>query len=333
MSLLPEEAEPHCDAVVIGEGERVWREILADAKANQLQSRYGDLAASFDMAEAPMPAYDLLDLSRYNRLPVQTSRGCTHRCEFCASSVLIAGKYKQKPAEKVLQEIDMILGLWRRPFIEFADDNSFVNRAYWKQLLQELRTRRVRWFTQTDLSLAKDDELLALMRDSGCVQVLIGFESPSAEDLDGLELRSNWKRKNLENAAEAIRKIQSYGISVLGCFVLGMDTQGPECFETVYRYVNDVELYDLQITVLTAFPGTPLYARLLEEGRLLAPDAWEYCTLYDVNFQPSRMSPQQLQDGFNALIARVYSPEETARRRNRFKAHLRARMRQRSEAP
>jgi radical SAM superfamily enzyme YgiQ (UPF0313 family) len=332
VSLMPEEAEPHCDAVVVGEGERVWSQVLEDAEAGRLKPRYGDLAACFDMEEAPLPAFDLLDLGRYNRLPVQTSRGCTHRCEFCASSILLAGRYKQKPVEKVLAEIDLIRELWRRPFIEFADDNSFVNRRYWKELLRELRDRRVRWFTQCDLSLARDDELLELMRDSGCVQVLIGFESPTAEDLDGLELRSNWKARNLKNAAEAIRHIQSYGISVLGCFVVGMDAQGPECFDAVAEYARRTELGDIQVTVLTPFPGTPLYDRLLKAGRLLAPTAWERCTLYDVNFEPTHMTPEQLQEGFNRLLTHVYSPEETAWRTTRFKTHLRERLRQ-SQAP
>ncbi|HNT87628.1 MAG TPA: radical SAM protein, partial [Candidatus Hydrogenedentes bacterium] len=170
----------------------------------------------------------------YNRLPVQTSRGCPHRCEFCASSVLIAGKYKQKPVEKVLAEVDKIKALWPRPFIEFADDNSFVSRRYWKTLLEELRGRKVRWFAQTDLAVSRDDDLLALMRDSGCAQVLIGFESPCAEDLEGLELRNDWKRRHFRDSRDAIRRIQAHGITVLGCFVVGMDTQGPACFDAVY---------------------------------------------------------------------------------------------------
>ncbi len=327
VSCLPKEAARHCDAVVIGEGEPCWAEVLEDCAAGRLRQFYGNLCAPFDMREALIPAYELIDLDKYNRLPVQTSRGCPHRCEFCASSVLIANKYKQKPIENVLAEVDKIKSLWRRPFIEFADDNSFVNKRYWKTLLPELRTRRVRWFTQTDLSVAHDDEMLEMMSVSGCVQVLIGFESPSAEDLHGLELKNDWKCRHFRDSAQAIERIQSYGISVLGCFVVGMDTQGPECFDAVCAFARETELYDVQVTILTPFPGTPLYDRLKAEGRLLEEAAWHKCTLYDVNFRPAKMSPEALADGFNYLLERVYNAEETKWRRNCFKKHYRERVR------
>ena len=323
VSCLPEEAAAHCDAVVIGEGEMTWRQVLRDCEQGKLQKYYGDLAAPFDMSLAPMPAYELLDLGKYNRLPVQTSRGCPHRCEFCASSVLIAGKYKQKPIENVLAEIDRIRSLWKRPFIELADDNSLIDMRYWKQLLRELKDRNIRWFTQTDIGVARDDELLTLLRESGCVQLLIGFESTSPEELHGLELKSDWKSFHMRNAAEAIQKIQSHGITVLGCFVLGMDTQGPGCFDAVYNFCHETELFDVQVTVLTPFPGTPLYDRLLREGRIIEPGAWHKCTLYDVNFVPKHMTPEELAQGFNKLITQVYAEEETKWRRRCFRKHLR----------
>src|SRR5439155_11236630 len=164
----------HADAVVIGEGESVWPAVVRDAEARRLQPSYR--GGDFSLADAPIPAFELLDPVNYNRLVVQTSRGCPLRCEFCASSILLTRRYKQKPIDKVLAEIDRIRGLWRRPFIEFGDDNAFVNRRYWKQLLPELEKRKIRWFAETDLSVHDDAELLRLMRRSGCAEVLIGFE-------------------------------------------------------------------------------------------------------------------------------------------------------------
>ena len=111
---------------------------------------------------AAMPAFHLLDMSKYNRLTVQASRGCPLRCEFCASSTLLTSRYKQKPVERVLAEIDRICELWRRPFLEFADDNAFVHRPYWKELLAGLAGRHVHWFAETDLSVHEDEELLTL---------------------------------------------------------------------------------------------------------------------------------------------------------------------------
>src|SRR6185503_5922873 len=112
-----------------GEGEPVWRELLSDAAAGRLKRQYGP-AADFALETAPLPAFELLDPDKYNRITVQTSRGCPFQCEFCASSILLTRRYKQKPIARVLAEIDRIRALWRRPFIEFADDNSFVNKNY-----------------------------------------------------------------------------------------------------------------------------------------------------------------------------------------------------------
>jgi radical SAM superfamily enzyme YgiQ (UPF0313 family) len=324
VSIRPEEAAEHADAVVIGPGELVWEQVLADAEAGRLAGRYGSLDQHFDLAAAPIPAFELVDPARYHRLTVQTSRGCPHRCEFCASSVLIHGGYHQKPIERVLAEIDRVRDLWQRPFIEFADDNSFVDKRYWKALLPELKRRRVRWFTEADLSIARDKELLRLMRESGCKQVLIGLESPVAADLDGLDMKRNWKHAQAGSYREAIRTIQSHGITVNGCFVVGMDTQGPEIFDILHDFIRETELFEVQVTILTPFPGTPLYERLLREGRLLDPTAWERCTLYDVNFQPARMSVDELRDGFLALGRRIYNDEAAQWRRDQFKKHWRA---------
>jgi radical SAM superfamily enzyme YgiQ (UPF0313 family) len=167
----PQEARKHCTSVVIGEGELAWPEVIHDAEKGKLKPFYGDIKKDFDLQYAPMPAFELLDISKYNRLTVQTSRGCPHRCDFCASSVLLTERYKQKPANKVLAEIDKIREIWNRPFIEFADDNTFVNKDYWKELLPSLKERKIRWFTETDISVAQDKELLRLMRESGCAHV------------------------------------------------------------------------------------------------------------------------------------------------------------------
>jgi len=317
VTALPAEAAAHANAVVIGEGEAVWPRVLDDAERGVLQPVY-ESDGSFDLADAPMPAFELLEIDKYNRLTVQASRGCPHCCEFCANSILLSRRYKQKPVEKVLAEIDRICGIWKRPFIEFADDNALVDKRYWRELLRELKQRRVRWFVETDLSVHEDDELLALMRESGCSQVLIGFESPLETGLDGLELNSNWKVKRWPEYLQAVRDIQSHGIRVNGCFVLGLDGHTTEVFDAVYDFARRSELFDVQITVLTPFPGTQLYDRLAREDRLLNVTAWQTCTLFDVNFQPQPMTAGQLHDGLHALTARLYSEEESRWRRETF---------------
>jgi radical SAM superfamily enzyme YgiQ (UPF0313 family) len=322
---LAEEAKEHCTSVVAGEGEPLWPQVLDDFENARLkpfyrQSPYGQ----FDLADAPMPRFDLLDPDKYNRITVQTSRGCPHRCEFCASSILLTSRYKLKPVEKVIAEIHAIKAIWDRPFIEFADDNSFVHREHYKRLLRELEKENLRWFTEADVRVAEDSELLGLMRDAGCQQVLIGLESPHSASLDGVELKTNWKAKQQQKYKEAIAIIQSYGITVNGCFILGLDGDTLEVFEDVLHFVRESNLYEVQITFLTPFPGTALYERLQREGRLIREKAWELCTLFDINFVPKNMTVAELQSGFLGLAKQLYCAEETSERRAKFKRMLKS---------
>jgi radical SAM superfamily enzyme YgiQ (UPF0313 family) len=320
---LPEEAARHVDAVVAGEGEVVWADVLRDAEAGKLHGVYRAAGREWDLAQAPMPRFDLLEIERYNRITVQTTRGCPWRCEFCASSILLTSRFKVKPVDKVIAEIRAIKKLWPHAFIEFADDNSFVNRRYAKELLRALAAEDVRWFTETDIAIADDEELLDLMRDAGCAQVLIGLESPTAAALDGLETRRNWKRGRLETYKEAIYRIQSRGIAVNGCFVLGLDGSTVDDFAAVRRFVEESGQYEVQITVLTAMPGTPLYARMAAEGRLIDPTGWERCTVFDVNVRPQNMSAEELEQGLIALGRELYGDEAKRRRQRAFKRQWR----------
>jgi len=330
VSAVPMEALRHADAVVVGEGEPVWQEIVSDLRCQSLKPVYDARSSNYTFANSPMPRFDLLNIERYNRLTVQTQRGCPFRCEFCAASMRISPTYKVKPVERVIAEIQSIKSIWSRPFIEFADDNSFVNKAHSKQLLRAVAGEGVRWFTETDISVADDPELLGLLADAGCAEILIGFESTTFSAVDGLEQRANWKAQKVDSYLEAIRKVQDRGVRVNGCFILGLDGTGTESFDQIWEFIRQSGLYDVQITVQTAFPGTPLYARLKQEGRILREEAWELCTLFDVNFQPAKMSVTELESGLRNLISRVYSDEVTEARRATFRSNFRKKVREQS---
>ena len=327
-TLVSDEAMQHVDSLVIGEGEPLWLDIIADFQKGALKRVYDARTRPFDLAYAPMPRFDLLASDRYPRFTVQTQRGCPWRCEFCAASIRISPTFKVKPVEKVIAEIRRIKELWREPFIEFADDNTFVNRPHSKRLMRALAHEHVRWFTETDISIANDDELLELMHDAGCAQVLIGFESPQIAPLNGLEQNTNWKARQFESYREAVEKIQRHGITVNGCFIMGLDGSGPESFDAVHWFVKESGLYDVQITYLTPFPGTPLFERLRREGRLLDDKAWERCTLFDVNFQPQNMSAKELEQGFKNLVSVLYDDDFVRARGERFIRHFRSSRRQ-----
>ncbi|MBK1877618.1 B12-binding domain-containing radical SAM protein [Pelagicoccus mobilis] len=314
-SLCPEECGEHFDSVVAGEGELVWPVLLEDFEKGAMRDFY-KAERAYDLGQSPIPRFDLLEVERYNRLTVQTTRGCPWECEFCAASIRLGGGYRCKPVDKVMQEIEVLKSIWPHPFIEFADDNTFANKRYGHALMDAMRGCGFRWFTETDVSIASDPKLLTKMKRAGCAQVLIGFEDPG--DVSGLELKANWKSKQATRYLESIKRIQDHGITVNGCFVLGLDTHTPDVFERYWDFIRESNLFEVQLTFLTPFPGTPLYDRLAREGRLIHAEDWRRRTLFDICYQPKGMSVSQLRDGFIDLVSRVYDEEEVEQRRRRF---------------
>jgi radical SAM superfamily enzyme YgiQ (UPF0313 family) len=326
VSVLPEEALGHADYVAVGEGENVWPEIVRAAGGGAAPQvfRASDFGA-VDVAALPVPRYDLLGDRPYNRFTVQTSRGCPWRCDFCASTVMLTKRYRTRPVEAVMRDIDAVLAVRGRPFLEFADDNTFVDKRWSRELLRALAPRRLKWFTETDLSVADDEEVLRLLRPAGCRQVLVGLESPTRGAVEGVEMRGNFKARRAADAIESVRRIQRQGVTVNGCFVLGLDGQTVGDFEAILDFARSAPLYEVQVTLMTPFPGTPLRARLEREGRLLeAGHDWSRMTLFDVTFRPSAMTPVQLVEGLHRLTERLYAGEAVTERRRGVLADWRA---------
>jgi radical SAM superfamily enzyme YgiQ (UPF0313 family) len=318
VTVEPDEALRHADYIFLGEGERTWpAAVKAITQGNASRVWNGASFPPVDVRSLPVPRYDLL-AKGYARFPVQTTRGCPWRCDFCASNVMLNEPYRKRPVSEVVRDIRALRRLHKRPFIEFADDNTFVDHAWGRDLCRALIPQGVKWFTETDISVADDPELLGLMRQARCRQVLVGLESPDRSALEGIELRTNFKGRRAGTYVEAVRRIQAAGITVNGCFILGLDRHTPAIFEQVLDFAMRVPLYDVQITVLTPFPGTPLYTRLLREGRILAPGRWDLCTLFDVNFVPGNMTVDQLREGVYWLAERLYSEHALMARRRPF---------------
>jgi radical SAM superfamily enzyme YgiQ (UPF0313 family) len=315
-TVLPEEVKLHADSVVIGEVELLWSIILEDFKSNKLKPFY-KADSLFELNKAPVPRFDLLQKGRYPIIWMETSRGCPHDCEYCASTRIFGHKYRNKSREQVIRDIIFIKKHHGDVRIAFSDDNFLVNKCLSKELLPQITELNIRWHALCDISIGNDEELLDLLYKSGCTYLFIGLESVSRESLNSIE-KSNWKSKQFANYANYIKSIQSSGIGVMGSFIVGLDHDFPNIFKSIADFIIDNNLYAASITILTPFPGTRLRVRMEKEGRLLIRD-WSYYTGYNVNYVPNHISIEEIESELVSLYRAVYRKDVYERKMVFFK--------------
>ena len=303
-TILPQEAKQYVDSVIIGEAEETWPELLKDLQKGKMQPFYHSRKI-VDLQYAPLPRYELLNPENYKIIWAQTTRGCPYDCDFCTVTKLFGHKFRYKSIKQVLREVEHIKSIAKNSWIGFGDDNMFVNRRYSKDLLRHLIPLRIKWMTQTDISIAEDDGLLELLKESGCHILFIGFESLSKESL-GLVDRSGFKVKKLEKYKFYIEKIQEKGIGVMGAFILGFDSDDKTIFKKTADFIINNHMYSSQVSVLTPFPGTRIRSDLEKQNRLLSKK-WKYYTFWDVNFVPRKMTVDELQDGVLDVLKAIYN--------------------------
>jgi len=303
-TVLPDEALAHADAVVVGEAEGVWPRLLSDAASGQLQRLYRADKMT-DLQGLPKPRRDLFPGSKgkgYIPVPigVETSRGCPNDCEFCSIGRTLGRQYRVRPVQEVIAEIEAI----DSPHLFFVDDALALNRNAAKKLFTEMIPLRRMWLGQGTVSLAEDVELLRLMRRSGCLGLLIGFESVQKATQDEV-----MKIKNLKiDFYEAMRRFHDEGFGILGAFVLGFDYENKDVFDQTLEFVMRSRMDCVELRILTPYPGTRLYDRLLSEGRLFEQDWWLHGYPPDtLLYQPRGMTSDELINGFARLNRQTYS--------------------------
>jgi len=306
-SMCPEEAAQHCDSVVIGEAEELWNTLLQDAENGHLRRLYK--ADGFaDLTTAPIPIRSSLSRERYFLDIVQTTKGCPFNCEFCSVHVFDGRKIRHKTIEQVIQEIEDINSsravYKKKKAIFFVDDNIIADKAFARELFPALKEHNINWMCQASINISEETELLQLMSESGCGAVFVGFESISKKNLAGMHKGINLRY----NYVEAIKKIHSHGILVHSSFIVGYDFDSPETIDELIDFIQDSHLIMPLINILTPLPGTELFKRLEEEGRILHKDWSKYDTKHVV-FTPSGMSPEDLLEGYRKVVTTVYSFE------------------------
>lgn len=319
VTFMKEEALEHCDAVFIGESEDVFPDFIEDLKKGMLKRVY-ETRGPVDLSKCAVPRYDLVKDFPYKSIPIQTSRGCPHQCEFCVSSKVYGKKYRRKSFEQVKKEIEAVFEIWPRPFIFFTDDNMFMDSEYSNRLFDYLDKTPARWYAFSDARIADEPELLKKMAKAGCSQLLIGFESLSQENLAQIN-KSKWKHNRLAEYKNIINRIQSFGIGVVGSFVIGLDADTYEVFQQIYDFVESTNLYATNLTVVTPFVGTELYRKMEEEKRIITYD-WSRFNGFELTFKAKNINSDEFEEGLRWLYKKLDSPERITRVLEYFKEKI-----------
>jgi radical SAM superfamily enzyme YgiQ (UPF0313 family) len=307
-SMLPEEAQQYVDTVVIGEAESVWPKVIADFEAGKMQKIYQ--GEWLDLKGMPKPRRELFHPG-YMLGSIQTSRGCPMDCEFCSVSAFNGRRYRQRPVEEVLDELETI----PQKMVFFVDDNLI---GYGKQdeeraitLFKGMIERGISkdWWCQASMNVADNEEVLEYAARSGCGMVFLGVEAENIDALQEVNKKLNL-RMGVENYEEVFRRINRHGIAVLGSFVYGMDSDTPEALRHRTDYIINSGVDAMQITCLTPLPGTRLFIKLRDEERLLYtnfPADWDRYDMAEVTHRPLSMEPHELADAVSESAGRLYS--------------------------
>jgi radical SAM superfamily enzyme YgiQ (UPF0313 family) len=296
-TILPQEAIQHADTVVIGEAEGCWADVINDFRKGKLQKFYH--VSDPDLSKYPFPRRDFhIDRALFNCVGLVTTRGCPYACEFCSVTDFYGRKIRHRPVSMVVEDIKQS---GSKTFL-ILDDNVTGHPKYSKELFEALIPLGITWVGQSSMSLAKDKEMLKLCRLSGCAALFFGLESVSPSSLIGM----NKSLKSIEETEEAIKIIQDNGIAFHPSLILGFDTDTKAIFDDTLEFMLRTKLPTMALNVLTPYPGTRMYQRFKDQGRIISHD-WSHYDHHTVVFQPKNMTPRELAEGHHHVQSEFYS--------------------------
>ncbi|MDD3776846.1 MAG: DUF4070 domain-containing protein [Actinomycetota bacterium] len=301
----------HVDHLFIGESEETLGQFVNDVEKGTLKPRY-ECQSFPDITTSPIPDWTQIDITKYNSLCIQFSRGCPFNCEFCDIVKLNGRVPRTKTSQQVLDELETIYNLGYRGGIFFVDDNFIGNKG---KLKKEHLPAMINWQkkknfpfsfnTQVSINLADDQELMKLMAEAGFTAVFVGIETP---DPAGLEECSKYQNQN-RDLIDSVKTLQKEGFEVQGGFIVGFDSDTPSIFQSQIDFIQKSGIVTAMVGVLTALPKTRLYQRLQETKRLLGDTAANNTNAISLNFIP-KMGKQALLDGYKKIVDNIYAPKQ-----------------------
>ena len=304
VTLLPDEAAEHADTVMTGPADRIWREFISDYANGSPKKRYDGEHCDIGAANI-IPMRELMQKSKYIGVPtVIANFGCTNKCEFCVINSFWGGKHSARQVEDVIGEIKSL----KSKRILFLDPSPTSNRAYAKDFYKALIPLKIQWAGLCTTDVCEDEELFDLMIKSGCIGILMGFETFSEDSL-----KESHKKNKVEEYKTAVDKFHQNGVSILGTFMLGFDGDTKESIMKMPDYIEEIGVDIPRFAILTPYPNTPTYRRFEAEGRIISKDWNDYDSIH-ATFAPKNFTARELEDMLVAVSNECYTLKRIWRR-------------------
>lgn len=297
----PEWSLKHCDTVVIGEADDIWKEVIEDFLSGKLKSIY-EAKTVPDITKLPVPRYELMNKRKIGLwLPVQTTRGCPHTCSFCSVTAFYHNSFRTRPIESVIRDVKAAKQIGTR-YIAFIDDNMIGDLNYCAELWEALIPHKIIWMTQSSLLLANYPDLLKLAHKSGCRLVSIGIESTNPDSLK--TIGKGWN--NPKRYKQAIDSFRSHNIEVSTEMIIGFDCDDITAVSNTYNFIKENRISVPRVHILTPIPGTEMFKKLENDNRIINNDFRAYTGSKSV-FKPLHIDPEELEKKYWEMYGKIYS--------------------------